>query len=328
MKKRNISFGYQFENGKIIRHPAESRIVSNIFEDYLQGGSLLQIAKKLNGCGAEYMPGVTGWNKARLKRIVEDVRYLGDETYPPIIDTDTFGKAQKIKAERNTQKDIDRSADIYSLNIPVCCEQCGQLMRRMHDSRTSFGEKWICQGCGAIIKIGDEKLLTAVTECLNMAIADTRLIDIPVKQKEPSAGLRRLENEIGRMLDSTEIEKDTLKNKIFECASLRYSEMDITESVTEMLKAAFKKSGPLSQYSQEFTERTVTAILLNGDESVCLTLKNGRKIGKENANGTDCNNASKESPRNPADNTADQRIQHTVYHQASGGLLPRVNQAG
>ena len=35
MKKRNISFGYQFENGKIIRHPAESRIVNNIFEDYI-----------------------------------------------------------------------------------------------------------------------------------------------------------------------------------------------------------------------------------------------------------------------------------------------------
>ena len=293
MKKRNISFGYQFENGKIIRHPAESRIVSNIFEDYLQGGSLLQIAKKLNGCGAEYMPGVTGWNKARLKRIVEDVRYLGDETYPPIIDTDTFGKAQKIKAERNTQKDIDRSADIYSLNIPVCCEQCGQLMRRMHDSRTSFGEKWICQGCGATIKIGDEELLTAVTECLNKAIADTRLIDVPIKR-----------------------------------ASLRYSEMDTTESVTEMLKAAFEKSGPLSQYSQEFTERTVTAILLNGDGNVSITLKNDRKIGKEIANGTDCSNASKESPRNPADNTVTQRIQHTVYHQASGGLLPRIHQAG
>lgn len=265
MKKRNISFGYQFENGKIIRHPAESRIVSNIFEDYLQGGSLLQIAKKLNGCGAEYMPGVTGWNKARLKRIVEDVRYLGDETYPPIIDTDTFGKAQKIKAERNTQKDIDRSADIYSLNIPVCCEQCGQLMRRMHDSRTSLGEKWVCQGCGTTIKIVDEKLLADVTECLNMVIGDTKLIDVPLRQKEPSSCLRRLENEIGRLLDSSEIEKETLKNKIFECASLRYSEMDTTESVTEMLKAAFEKSGPLSQYNQELTERTVSSISL-----VCL----------------------------------------------------------
>lgn len=308
MKKRNISFGYQFENGKIIRHPAESRIVSNIFEDYLQGGSLLQIAKKLNGCGAEYMPGVTGWNKARLKRIVEDVRYLGDETYPPIIDTDTFGKAQKIKAERNTQKDIDRSADIYSLNIPVCCEQCGQLMRRMHDSRTSFGEKWICQGCGAIIKIGDEKLLADVTECLNMVIGDTKLIDVPLRQKEPSSCLRRLENEIGRLLDSSEIEKETLKNKIFECASLRYSEMDTTESVTEMLKAAFEKSGPLSQYNQELTERTVSSISLNHDGSICLTLKNGRKIRKENRYGTDCRNASKKNPHNSADNSAGQCV--------------------
>lgn len=306
MKKRNISFGYQFENGKIIRHPAESRIVSNIFEDYLQGGSLLQIAKKLNGCGAEYMPGVTGWNKARLKRIVEDVRYLGNETYPPIIDTDTFGKARKIKAERNTQKDIDRSADIYSLNIPVCCEQCGQLMRRMHDSRTSFGEKWICQGCGAIIKIGDEKLLADVTECLNMVIGDTKLIDVPLRQKEPSSCLRRLENEIGRLLDSSEIEKETLKNKIFKCASLRYSEMDTTESVTEMLKAAFEKSGPLSQYNQELTERTVSSISLNHDGSICLTLKNGRKIRKENTNGTDCHNASKKSPHNPTHNSAGQ----------------------
>ena len=308
MKKRNISFGYQFENGKIIRHPAESRIVSNIFEDYLQGGSLLQIAKKLNGCGAEYMPGVTGWNKARLKRIVEDVRYLGDETYPPIIDTDAFGKAQKIKAERNTQKDIDRSADIYSLNIPVCCEQCGQLMRRMHDSRTSFGEKWICQGCGAIIKIGDEKLLADVTECLNMVIGDTKLIDVPLRQKEPSSCLRRLENEIGRLLDSSEIEKETLKNKIFECASLRYSEMDTTESVTEMLKAAFEKSGPLSQYNQELTERTVSSISLNHDGSICLTLKNGRKIRKENRYGTDCRNASKKNPHNSADNSAGQCV--------------------
>ena len=179
-------------------------------------------------------------------------------------------------------------------------------MRRMHDSRTSFGEKWVCQDCGTTIKIVDEKLLAAVTECLNMAIADTRLIDVPLKHKEPSAYLRRLENEIGRLLDSSEMEKETLKNKIFECASLRYSEMDTTESVTEMLKAAFEKSGPLSQYNQELTERTVSSISLNRDGSICLTLKNGRQIRKENTNGTDCHNASKKSPHNPTHNSAGQ----------------------
>ena len=304
MKIRNIPFGYQFENGKIISHPVESQIVSNIYENYLQGSSLLQIAKKLNACGAEYMPGVTGWNKARLKRIVEDVRYLGNETYPPIIDTDAFDKAQKVKAERNTQKAVDRGAVIFQMTALVVCGECGHSMRRMHDSRTSFGEKWVCQDCGTTIKIVDEKLLAAVTACLNMAIADTRLIDVPLKHKEPSAYLRRLENEIGRLLDSSEMEKETLKNKIFECASLRYSEMDTTESVTEMLKAAFEKSGPLSQYNQELTERTVSSISLNRDGSICLTLKNGRQIRKENTNGTDCHNASKKSPHNPTHNSA------------------------
>ena len=179
-------------------------------------------------------------------------------------------------------------------------------MRRMHDSRTSFGEKWVCQECGTTIKIVDEKLLADVNECLNIVIADTRLINVPLKQKEPSSCLRRLENEIGRLLDSSEMEKETLKNKIFECASLRYSEMDTTESVTEMLKAAFEKSGPLSQYNQELTERTVSSISLNRDGSVCLTLKNGRKIRKENRYGTDCRNASKESTHNSTDNSAGQ----------------------
>ena len=174
MKIRNIPFGYQFDNGKIIRHPVESQIVCSIYENYLQGSSLLQIAKKLNTCGTEYMPGVTGWNKARLKRIVEDVRYLGDETYPPIIDTDAFDKAQKVKAERNTQKAVDRGAVIFQISALVVCGECGHPMRRMHDSRTSFGEKWVCQECGTTIKIVDEKLLADVNECLNMVIGDTK----------------------------------------------------------------------------------------------------------------------------------------------------------
>lgn len=328
MKIRNIPFGYQFINGKIIKHPAESQIVSKIFEDYLQGSSLLQIAKKLNDSEVEYMPGVTGWNKARLKRLIEDERYLGNETYPPVIQDITFSKVQKMKAERNTQKAVDRNAEIFQMTALTVCGECGQPIRRMHDSRTSFGEKWVCQGCGATIKIGDEKLLTSVTECLNTVIADTRLIDVPIKQKELSCSLRRLENEIGRMLDSSDIDKDTLKNKIFECASLRYAETDNTESVTEMLKAVFEKSRPLLKYSQELTECTVLSIALNGDGSISLTLKNGRKIGKENTNGTDCDNASEKSPGNSGDDSADKCLQHTIHPQESGGLLPCIHQSG
>ena len=170
MKTRNIPFGCKRENGKILPHPAESEIVSGIFTDYLNGQFLLQIAENLNERRVEYMPEAVGWNKARLKRIIEDVRYLGNKAYPAIIEQTIFDKAQEIKAARNTQKAVDRSADIFKLNIPICCEQCGESMVRIHDSRTTHKEKWICRSCGAVIKIADDMLLTAITECMNRLI--------------------------------------------------------------------------------------------------------------------------------------------------------------
>ena len=158
-------------------------------------------------------------------------------------------------------------------------------MRRMHDSRTSFGEKWICQECGTTIKIVDEKLLADVNECLNIVIADTRLINVPLKQKEPSSCLRRLENEIGRLLDSSEMEKETLKNKIFEYASRQYAELDAGERITMEMRVALLDTGPLSSYSAELVKAIVTDITLHADKSVTLTLKNGQQVRKEQSDG-------------------------------------------
>ena len=108
MKIRNIPFGYTMENGKIIFHPAESQVVQDIFSDYLGGQSLLKIAQSLNERQIEYMPGTTGWNKARLKRIIEDKRYIGNASYPPIIEQSIYDKAQAVRASRNTQKTLDQ----------------------------------------------------------------------------------------------------------------------------------------------------------------------------------------------------------------------------
>lgn len=72
---------YRCDNGIIVLHPQESEIVKRICKAYLDGQSLLTIATWLNEEQIEYMPEVIGWNKARLKRIIEDERYLGKEPY-------------------------------------------------------------------------------------------------------------------------------------------------------------------------------------------------------------------------------------------------------
>lgn len=311
MKIRNIPFGYQMENGRITLHPAESGTVREIFTAYLDGQSLLQIANSLNERNIEYMPGVTGWNKARLKRIIEDERYIGSESYPAIIGQADFSKAQKTKAERNTQKDTDRTAAIFRLPVPVRCECCGNSMRRLHDSRTPHKEKWICRSCGMAIKISDDQLLAAITECTNAIIAAPTLLHHESSQADQPVASLRIRNEIGRMLDSTVIDKDSLKNRIFECASLAYSELDTTERITEHLRAAFENTKPLSCYNPRLTEQAVSAVILHTDQTVSLILKNGQEIRKENPDAAADASAAEAGAHHSANRSAGEYRQHT-----------------
>ena len=285
MKKRNIPFGYQWENGIITARPAESKIVAQIFASYIAGRSLLQIAEALNKNSIEYLSGVVGWNKARLKRMIEDARYLGTKSFPAIVEQTAFDKAQTIKFDRNTQKDIDRMAEIRTLPVPVCCEACGSAMHRLHDSRTSHQEKWVCQSCGAAIKITDTDLLSAITDRLNDLLADPEQVHYTPAAHESPVELLRLKNEIGRMLDGSMTDKELLKNKIFEYASRQYAELDADERIAMEIRAALSDTGPLSSYSAELTKAIVTSITLHADKSVTFTLKNGQQVRKERSDG-------------------------------------------
>lgn len=80
MTKRNILYGYQYNNGIIEINPSEERIIQRVVKAYFNGMSLLKIANMLNSEKVEYMPNVYGWNKARLMRMLDDERYLGDNT--------------------------------------------------------------------------------------------------------------------------------------------------------------------------------------------------------------------------------------------------------
>lgn len=72
MKNRNIPYGYCYIGGEITIQPQESAIINDICQFYLSGRSMLQIAEWLNKNRIAYMPGVFGWNKVRVKRILED----------------------------------------------------------------------------------------------------------------------------------------------------------------------------------------------------------------------------------------------------------------
>ena len=161
VKNRTIPYGYQGINGNIIIHPNESVIVTMICQAYISGTSLLNIANSLTEQQIEYMPGTASWNKSRIKRIIEDERYLGTDKYPEIISIDIFQAMQQIKNERNTQKDTDRQAEIFQIGIPVLCPECQKPLIRRQDKRCKCTGRWSCEqhgGCKTLIAKEDAEL--------------------------------------------------------------------------------------------------------------------------------------------------------------------------
>ena len=107
------------QNGILTPHPEESKILQDIFKEYLDGASLLKIAQNLTAKRTEFLPGRCDWNKNRVKRILEDARYLGTDTYPKLIDKDMLLKALEIK-ERIITKKKSKTRRFEVKHLPFC----------------------------------------------------------------------------------------------------------------------------------------------------------------------------------------------------------------
>lgn len=305
MKNRNRPYGYCFTKGSIAVHPQEQEIVNEIYDGYLSGKSLLNIAAELNARSVEFMPGIIGWNKARLKRILEDKRYLGNEAYPAIITQETYDAVQEIKDSRNTQKGVDRKAVIFQITVPVRCPVCGSEMHRRSDSRNKCRQRWSCRNddCRKLIAISDEELLGKITELLNSVISNTEKVYIPKPAvQEQNTELHRLNNEIGRTLEGFSIQKETLRKQLLQSVSLKYEGIDHAVYIAKRLKADFANASPLSDFSGELFSRTVSELRLCENGSVILTLTNGQQIRKEQSDG---NNSSTAACESDTQNTGD-----------------------
>lgn len=306
MKKRNIPFGYQYQNGVIAIHPKEVTVLKRIFSEYHNGMSLLKIADWLNAENVEYQPGVTGWNKSRIMRLIEDERYTGKGSFPEIIDERTHQAMVEMKARKNTQHGTDRSAEVFHIDVPVICPTCGNEMVRRHDSRfKKCQQRWVCSNakCRTVIHKADGDLLNDITVLLNRLIVNPESVQIPVEPvHEPSVQVFKAENEIARMLDTLNYDKNTLRKKMMDCVSLKYADIDSAPYIAHRLKATLADAEPLSAFSLPLFKRAVREIHLGKDGTVSIKLINNQMIGKDDEDATGDGNAQESGAENTCQN--------------------------
>jgi site-specific DNA recombinase len=103
MKNRRFPYGYEMQNGVIVISAKEADTVKRIFREYLNGDNLKIIAERLTEKQVEFLPSEYGWNKNRIKRMIEDKRYIGDNSYPAIVGEDVFKRANAEKKQPSNQ---------------------------------------------------------------------------------------------------------------------------------------------------------------------------------------------------------------------------------
>ena len=124
------------QNGEILINKAEAHIVKRIFSEYIGGSNLKELADDLTKRHTEYLPGEAVWNKCRVKRMLEDKRYLGDDTYPAIITEEDYNCANALKDSRSHIPDNRVTPQDKPLLRMAHCAVCGTLMSQSHRQHT------------------------------------------------------------------------------------------------------------------------------------------------------------------------------------------------
>ena len=223
-KNRVIPFGYCMRNGEITVDFNESKAVARIFEEYLNGSSLQQIARLMELEKIRYSEDSEHWNKNMVKRIIENKKYLGNEKYPQIISENFFDQANEKRMLKATSVYVIPE-DLQEIRNRIYCLECGHRLSRIGGNCRSA--KWDCRNPDCYrfeYQLTNQMIIGVVLTVLNAAIANPNLIENngEISTYSPTADVIRGQNEINQMIDSTQLDFDRIKSELYRLAEMKY----------------------------------------------------------------------------------------------------------
>ena len=300
-KNRKIPFGYMMQNGEITTNPKEVLAVVTIFHSYLNGESLVDIAKAMD---VPYNEGVA-WNKNMVKRIIENEKYLGTDKYPQLIDEEIFRRANATRVSKATSLCVITD-DLQEIRNRTFCKECGQRMFRKGGNTRS--EKWDCcrKECYPLdYRLTDQMLIGAILNVLNSVIANPSLLECNSESSSyiPSGEVIRQQNEIRHMMDSTQLDYDRTKSEILRLAQMQYDCCTYSDKPqqTEFLKGLLVGHEQLNSLDIGLLKSCVSRIWVSHFCTIEIELINGTIIHNitersvVNGNGIECNGDSCET---------------------------------
>lgn len=291
-KTRFIPYGYTIREGRTVIEHKEADIIREIFDEYIKGASLKDIAESLTKRKIPYTEKTDVWDKARIARIIDNAKYIGDEEYDPIIDEDTYEGAVSMKAARQRNTVQKECEGIALLRNRVKCAECGSPMVRRICSKRHVKESWTCTNaeCGKRLRISDGDLLMKITLLINRIIDNTELM-IPKPKIRPvdSPTVANLQRQIDDELQSDHPSEGYIISKVSEIASQLYKETQANKMIVAQIarkRAMLMK--PQESFNCDYFTDLIDYITLSSSGKVTLHTKVETEITEgEDENG--CN---------------------------------------
>ena len=281
-KTRFIPYGYTIRDGRTVIEHAEAEIIREIFDEYIKGASLKDIAEELTHRKVPYTEKSDVWDKARIARIIDNAKYIGDGEYDPIIDEDIYEGAVSMKAARQRNTVQKECEGIALLRNRVKCADCGSPMVRRICSKRHIKESWTCQNaqCGKRLRISDGNLLFKVTLLMNRIIENSELL-IPKPKIGPvdSPTVAKMQDEIEMELTRDHPSEEYIVSKVSDIASQLYKESQASKIIVAQIarkRATLMK--PQKTFNCEYFSDLIDYITLSTSGKVILHTKVGTDI--------------------------------------------------
>lgn len=290
MKKiRFIPYGYTIREGRTVIAHEEAQIIREIFEEYIKGASLKTIAEELTARKVPYTEKTDLWDKARIARIIDNAKYIGDEEYDPIIDESTYEDAVSMKAARQRNSVQLECEGIALLRDRVKCEACNSPMVRRITAKCRIKESWTCQNpeCGKRLRIRDGDLLRKVTITMNRIIENNELL-LPRRPTGPidSPVVAGLQQQVDMELSQPYPSESYIMEKISEIAGQLYKESQAQERIAARIaqkRASMMK--PQENFNGDYFSDLIDYITLSNTGRVRLYTKVGTEVAEEGEEG-------------------------------------------
>ncbi len=281
-KTRFIPYGYTIRDGRTVIEHAEAEIIREIFDEYIKGASLKDIAEELTHRKVPYTEKSDVWDKARIARIIDNAKYIGDGEYDPIIDEDIYEGAVSMKAARQRNTVQKECEGIALLRNRVKCADCGSPMVRRICSKRHIKESWTCQNaqCRKRLRISDGNLLFKVTLLMNRIIENSELL-IPKPKIRPvdSPTVAKMQDEIEMELTRDHPSEEYIVSKVSDIASQLYKESQASKIIVAQIarkRATLMK--PQKTFNCEYFSDLIDYITLSTSGKVILHTKVGTDI--------------------------------------------------